>query len=399
MAAKLIQNLQDFNVKHKTVLVRLDLNVPIVNGELADSSRIERAYPTIKYLLSQEAKVIIMSHFGRPKGTFKNDLSLEKLIKFIEPIFNKKLIFLSNFDVDKIKSKIESSPFSSIFLLENTRFLKGEEKNDVNLSKELASLGDVFCNDAFSASHRAHVSTEGISKFLPSCAGFLIQEELLALSNALEKPLRPIAAIVGGSKISTKLNVLNNLIQKVDYLIIGGAMANTMIHSKGDNIGTSLIEVEMLEVARMILEEAEAAHCKIILPFDIVCAASLKENISISTFTSDSCPEEMMILDIGVKTQSRIKEVIAECKTLIWNGPLGAFEIKPFDKATIEIAKYIANQTKKGKLLSVAGGGDTVSALKIASVADDISYISTAGGAFLEWLEGKRLPGIESLKK
>ncbi len=399
MNSKLIQKLQDFNAKKKTVLLRLDFNVPIINSELTDASRIERTIPTVNFLLSQGAKVIIVSHFGRPKGTFKSDLSLKKLIKFIEPIFKTNLIFLPNFDVDKIKSEIKRSPFPSLFLLENTRFLEGEEENDIALSKELASLGDFFCNDAFSTSHRAHASTEGISRFLPSCAGFLIQEELLALSEALEKPNRPIAAIVGGSKISTKLNVLNNLIKKVDFLIIGGAMANTMLHAKGMKIGKSLIETEMTDIAKNITIQAKATNCHIILPNDIVCAKFLKENVAYSTYDSDSCPEEMMILDIGVKTQSYIKDVIDKCQTLIWNGPLGAFEIKPFDESTVGIARHVANNTKEGKLRSVAGGGDTVSALKIASVENDLSYISTAGGAFLEWLEGKKLPGIESLKK
>ena len=399
MNIKLIQKLQDFNAKKKTVLLRLDFNVPIINGELTDASRIERTIPTINFLLSQGTKVIIMSHFGRPGGTFKSNLSLQKLIKFIEPIFNKNLIFLPDFDVDKIKSELERNPFPSLFLLENTRFLKGEEENDIALSKELASIGDFFCNDAFSTSHRAHASTEGISKFLPSCAGFLIQEELSALSEALESPNRPIAAIVGGSKISTKLNVLNNLIQKVDFLIIGGAMANTMLYAKGMKIGKSLIETDMTDIAKNITIQAKATNCHIILPNDIVCAKLLKENVAYSTYESDSCPEGMMILDIGVKTQSYIKNVIDKCQTLIWNGPLGAFEIKPFDGSTIEIARHVANNTKEGKLRSVAGGGDTVSALKIASVENDLSYISTAGGAFLEWLEGKKLPGIESLKK
>ena len=399
MDIKLIRKLQDFNAKKKTVLLRLDFNVPIINGELTDSSRIERTVPTINFLLSQGAKVIIMSHFGRPKGAFKSNLSLEKLIKFIEPIFNKKLLFFPNFDFNKIRSEIESNPYPSLFLLENTRFLEGEEQNDIALSKELASLGDFFCNDAFSASHRAHASTEGISRFLPSCAGFLIQEELLALSETLEEPERPIAAIVGGAKISTKLNVLNNLIQKVDFLIIGGAMANTMLYAKGMKIGKSLIEIEMIDIAKNITSQANSTNCQIILPTDIVCAKSLEENIASLTYDSDNCPEDMMILDIGVKTQSYIKDVINKCKTLIWNGPLGAFEIKPFDESTLSIAKHVANNTKERKLRSVAGGGDTVSALKIASVENNLSYISTAGGAFLEWLEGKKLPGIESLKK
>ncbi len=399
MQAKVIQRLQDLDIKNKVVLLRLDFNVPIINGELADASRIERTVPTINYLLSQSTKVIIMSHFGRPEGDFKSDLSLGKLIKFIEPIINKKLKFLPSLNIDKIKSQIEKAPFQSIFFLENTRFLEGEEKNDITLSKELASLGDVFCNDAFSTSHRAHASTEGIARFLPSCAGFLIQEELQALSKALDEPQRPFVAIIGGSKISTKLNVLKNLIQKVDFLIIGGAMANTMLLAKGTNIGASLVETEMRDIAKDIIEEADASNCQIILPHDLVCAEQLRENVASGTFDGNNCPEKMMILDIGAKTQRYIEQIIDECKTLIWNGPLGAFEIKPFDRATVGIAKHVAINTKKGKLRSVAGGGDTISALKIASVENHLSYISTAGGAFLEWLEGKKLPGIESLKK
>jgi len=394
-----IKALQDFDVKNKTVLLRLDLNVPIVNGVLTDASRIERTIPTINFLLKKGAKVVILSHFGRPNGTTDPNLSLKKLVNFIEPMVNNRVVFLPTFDILKNKLAIEKGSFPSLFLLENARFMKGEEKNDPILSAELASLGDIFCNDAFSTSHRAHATTEGISRYLPSCAGFLIQEELKALSEALENPEKPVSAIVGGSKISTKLNVLKNLIGKVDFLIIGGAMANTLLLAKGKKIGKSLVENDMLEIAKEIMKIAKTAKCEIILPIDIVCAENLTEGIPSSSYNSDSCPDNMMILDAGIKSEAHIKNFLTKSKTLIWNGPLGAFEIRPFEKSTVNIAKYAAERTIDRKLVSIAGGGDTLSALKIASVDKKFSYISTAGGAFLEWLEGKSLPGIESLKK
>ena len=399
MTTKLIQRLQDFNTKKKTVLLRLDFNVPIINGELTDASRIERTVPTIKFLLSQGAKVIIMSHFGRPNGAFKSDLSLENLIKFIEPIFNEKLIFLPNLDFKKINLEIESKPYPSLFLLENTRFMEGEEKNDIALSKELASLGDFFCNDAFSASHRKHASTVGIVKLLPSYSGLLLEKELLALSKALLNPKKPLVAIVGGSKVSTKITLLKNLVQKADHLIIGGGMANTFLHAKNKQIGRSLCEKNLSKLCKEILLSAKKFNCNIHLPIDIVCASNLKKKQQITTHNINFCPPDKMILDCGPNTVTKIWNILKKSNTLIWNGPLGAFETVPFNFSTEEVANLAAKLTKTDQLKSIAGGGDTLSALKSAEVLNDFSYVSYAGGAFLEWMEGKALPGIKALEE
>ena len=394
----MIKKIQDANPKNRTVILRLDLNIPYSNAKSNDLSRIEKVKKTILFLVKHSNKVVILSHFGRPNGKIDKDLSLENLLGYLQEIINLKIIFLPSLDIELYKKKIDSAPYPSVFLLENVRFSTLEESNDPGFSFELASLGDIYCNDAFSVSHRAHASTQGITNYLPSFAGFLIQNELKALSAALDQPLKPVAAIVGGSKISTKIDVLNNLSNRVDYLIIGGAMANTFLKAKGFEIGVSLIETTMIKSAKAIIEELKSKKCELVLPLDIVCADSLDGITDVHTFDIDCCPTDKMILDIGPLSCQNIMNVIDKSKTFIWNGPLGAFEILPFDRGTNTIAEYVAKKTVEKRLVSIAGGGDTVSALKVSESVPKFSYVSTAGGAFLEWLEGKSLPGIESLK-
>jgi phosphoglycerate kinase len=352
----------------------------------------------VSFLINNKNKIVILSHFGRPEGKTNEKLSLKNLLRYMEDIFKIKIKFFPVLEFERCRKDIDSSPFPSVFLFENLRFLPQEENNDPDFSCNLASLGDVYCNDAFSVSHRAHASTQGITNYLPSFAGFLVQRELSALSLALDRPLKPVSAIVGGSKISTKLAILNHLADKVDFLIVGGAMANTFLKAQGYDVGKSLIEEKMIKIAKKILTDLKSKKCKLVLPVDAVCANSLHEGDSAETFKIDSCPSNKMILDIGPASQENIIRVINKSKTLIWNGPLGAFEFSPFDRATNELAKYVAKSTSEKKITSVAGGGDTVSALKASFSVTKFSYVSTAGGAFLEWLEGKKLPGVESLK-
>ena len=394
----MIKKIQDANPKNRTVILRLDLNIPYSNAKSNDLSRIEKVKKTILFLVKHSNKVVILSHFGRPNGKIDKDLSLENLLGYLQEILNLEIIFLPSLEIEIYKRQIDSAPYPSVFLLENVRFSTLEESNDPGFSFKLASLGDIYCNDAFSVSHRAHASTQGITNYLPSFAGFLIQNELKALSVALDQPLKPVAAIVGGSKISTKIDVLNNLSNRVDYLIIGGAMANTFLKAKGFEIGVSLIETTMIKSAKAIIEELKSKKCELVLPLDIVCADSLDGITDVHTFDIDCCPTDKMILDIGPLSCQNIMNVIDKSKTFIWNGPLGAFEILPFDRGTNTIAEYVAKKTVEKRLVSIAGGGDTVSALKVSESVPKFSYVSTAGGAFLEWLEGKSLPGIESLK-
>lgn len=393
-----IKKIQDANVKKQTVVLRIDLNVPYSDGKSSDISRIEKVKDTILFLVKNSNKVVILSHFGRPDGKINKDLSLKNLMGYLQEILNLEITFLPSIEVEIYKKQIDSAPYPSVFLLENVRFSSLEESNDLNFSLKLASLGDIYCNDAFSVSHRVHASTQGITNYLPSFAGFLIQNELEALSLALDKPSKPVAAIVGGSKISTKIDILNNLSDRVDYLIIGGAMANTFLKAQGFEIGVSLLETEMIKNAKAIIKELESKKCELVLPLDIVCADALNGMANIHTFDIDCCPTDKMILDIGPLSCKNIMNVIRKSKTFIWNGPLGAFETQPFDQGTNTIAKYVATRTIEKKLVSIAGGGDTVSALKSSASVPKFSYVSTAGGAFLEWLEGKALPGIESLK-
>ena len=394
----MIKKIQDAKVQKQTVVLRLDLNIPYSNGKSNDISRIEKTRETIHYLVKNANKVVILSHFGRPDGRINKDLSLKKLLRYLQDTINLDIQFLPSLDIERCRKAIQSASFPSVFLLENLRFSRLEENNDPDFSYKLASLGDIYCNDAFSVSHRAHASTQGITNYLTSFAGFLVQRELKALASALDQPLKPVAAIVGGSKISTKIELLNNLSDKVDFLIIGGAMANTLLKAQGFEIGKSLTENKMLNTAEKIIKEMKSKKCKLVLPQDIICADSLANKAKTYSFSVDRCPVDKMILDIGPMTEKNIMTIIDKSKTLIWNGPLGAFETLPFDRGTNNIAKYAANRTLDGQLISIAGGGDTVSALKTSNSVSKFSYVSTAGGAFLEWLEGKTLPGIESLK-
>lgn len=394
---KTFKTLDDLDCKGKKVLLRGDLNVPMHDGRITDTTRLDRLVPTIKELLKKGAKVILCSHFARPKGKVVPEMSLKPVGEALSNILKQPVAFADNCVGPDAQKAVTSLKDGDILLLENTRFHAGEEKNDPTLSKELASLADVYVDDAFSASHRAHASTEGVTKFLPSFAGRLMEAELNALNAALEHPDRPVGAIIGGSKISTKLDLLSNMINKVDVLIIGGAMANTFLAAQDVKIGKSLQEADMHETARDIMEKAKEQNCKILLPVDVVVAAELKNNPATQTVDVHAVPDNQMILDVGPKTVKLLNKYLAELKTLVWNGPLGAFEFTPFDKATNEVAQEAAKLTKAGKLKSIAGGGDTVSALKHAGVINEMSYVSTAGGAFLEWLEGKALPGIVAL--
>ena len=392
-------SLKDFDVTDKTVLIRADLNVPRQNGIVTDTTRIDRLKPTIDYLTSKGAKILILSHFGRPDGEQNAEMSLAFLVPVLEKQWAAPVSFSPDCIGDHARDMAKILQNGQVLLLENVRFHKGEKANDPEFSKELASLGDIYVNDAFSVSHRAHASTAGIAEFLPSAAGLLMEEELNALSAALENPQKPVLAVTGGSKISSKLNVLNNLVKKVDYLILGGGMANTFLYANGIDMGKSLCEKDMKEEARTVMEKAKANNCEIILPRDVVVVTHLKENAEHQTVSVNNIPKDHMAIDIGPETISYIQEKVEDSKTIVWNGPMGVFEIKPFDRGTNEVASCAAKQTQAGQIISVAGGGDTVSALENAGAVKGFSYISTAGGAFLEWLEGKDLPGVKALKR
>ena len=385
------------DVKGKRVLVRADLNVPAKDGKVTDATRIERSAATLIELAARGAKVIVLTHFGRPKG--REDKYSQKLL--VEPLakaVGKPVAWADDCVGAPAEAVIAAMTDGDIALLENVRFHPEEEQNDPAFAKRLAALGDLYVNDAFSTAHRAHASTEGLAHLLPAAAGRLMQAELEALGKALENPEKPVAAIVGGAKVSTKLDLLGNLVSRVDYLIIGGGMANTFLFAMGKPVGKSLCEKEMADTARAILEKAKAAHCHIVLPVDAVVAGEFAENAPNQVVGIDAIPDDKMILDAGPASTEAIIDRLGGCKTLVWNGPLGAFEIAPFDKATNAVAQWAAERTRQGKLLTVAGGGDTVSALAKAGVEDKFSYVSTAGGAFLEWLEGKDLPGVAALK-
>ncbi len=394
-AFKTLDDLTD--IAGKRVLVRVDLNVPVSDGKVSDTTRIERVAPTIKELSDKGAKVILLAHFGRPKGEPVADQSLSLIAPSVEEVLDHKVAFASDCIGAPAGDAIASMENGDILLLENTRFHKGEEKNEAGFVAELAKNGDIFVNDAFSAAHRAHASTEGLAHHMPAYAGRTMQAELEALEKGLGKPVRPVVAIVGGAKVSTKIDLLSNLVKKVDALVIGGGMANTFLAAKGINVGKSLCEHDLAETAKQIMANAEAAGCAIVLPVDGVIAREFKAGADNQTVAIDAIPADAMVLDVGPKSIEEINGWISKAETLVWNGPLGAFEIAPFDKATVSAAKHAAEQTRTGKLVSVAGGGDTVSALNHAGVADDFSYVSTAGGAFLEWMEGKELPGVAVL--
>ncbi|MBN9051234.1 MAG: phosphoglycerate kinase [Rhizobiales bacterium] len=391
------RTLDQADLANKRVLLRVDLNVPMADGKISDATRIERAAQTIKEIASKGGKVILLSHFGRPKGRDPKE-SLKPVAAAVAHIVGKPVAFADDCIGEPAEKAVAAMKAGDILCLENTRFHKEEEKNDPAFVAALAKLGDIFVNDAFSAAHRAHASTEGLGHKLPAYAGRAMQAELEALGKALEHPQKPVIAVIGGAKVSTKLDLLENLIAKVDALVIGGGMANTFLHAQGINIGKSLAEKDLADTARRIMDKAESANCAIILPVDAVVAFHFEKDAPSHAYGLDAIPADGMILDVGPQSIARVKAALDDARTLVWNGPLGAFELHPFDKATVAAAKYAAERTKAGKLVSVAGGGDTVAALNHAQVADDFTYISTAGGAFLEWMEGKALPGVEVLR-
>ena len=386
------------DVTDKRVLLRVDLNVPMKDGKVTDATRIERVAPTIEELSDKGAKVILLAHFGRPKDGKDPALSLAPIAVATEAVLDRRVHFAADCIGEVAADAVKAMAGGDILLLENTRFHKGEEKNDPDFVKALAASGDIFVNDAFSAAHRAHASTEGLAHLLPAYAGRTMQAELEALEKGLGKPRRPVVAIVGGAKVSSKIDLLMNLVKKVDALVIGGGMANTFLAARGTDVGKSLCEHDLAATAKQIMIEAATAGCAVILPVDGVVAREFKAGAASETVAIDAVPADAMILDVGPKTIELINAWIDRAATLVWNGPLGAFEIAPFDAATVAAAKFAAAQTREGRLVSVAGGGDTVAALHHAGVADDFTYVSTAGGAFLEWMEGKPLPGVDVLR-
>ena len=392
------KTLDDADVTGKRVLLRVDLNVPIKDGEVGDRTRIERILPTIREIADKGGRVILLAHFGRPKGQPNPEMSLEPLAPVLSQMLGMPVGFADDCVGPVAAGIVAALKDGNVVLLENTRFHAGEEKNDEEFASQLASLGDIFVNDAFSAAHRAHASTEGMTRHLPSYAGRTMQAELEALEKGLGNPERPVVAVVGGAKVSTKIDLLSNLVTRVDALVIGGGMANTFLAAQGIDVGKSLCEHDLANTARSILDAAKTAGCEIVLPVDAVVAREFKAGAANETVAVDAVPADAMILDAGPKTVDLVSGWLDKAKTLVWNGPLGAFEIEPFDAATMAAARHAARRTKAGDLVSVAGGGDTVAALNQAGVADDFTYVSTAGGAFLEWMEGKPLPGVEVLK-
>jgi phosphoglycerate kinase len=386
------------DVTGKRVIVRADLNVPVKNGKVTDATRLERVVPGLKALSERGAKVIVISHFGRPKG-IDPELSLRPVAAMLQSLLGRPVKFGEDCIGASAEATVQSLANGDIAVLENLRFHKGEEKNDPEFAAALAKLGDLFVGDAFSCAHRAHASTEGITHRLPSFAGPLLMEEINALRTALEKPQRPTAAVVGGAKVSTKISVLTNLIAKVDKLIIGGGMANTFLQAAGTNVGKSLAEPDFADTARDIMSKAKGQGCEIILPVDAVIAREFKEGAASEVVAIGKVSADAMILDVGPISVMHVTKVLDDTKTLLWNGPMGAFEISPFGEGTFAVARAAAELTKAGKLVSVAGGGDTVAALNAAGVTGDFTYVSTAGGAFLEWLEGRELPGVAALAR
>jgi len=389
------KTLDDMDLTGKRVLVRVDINVPVENGLVSDDTRIRKIAPTVMDILAKGGRPILVAHFGRPKGKVVLDMTLRICVPALEAALGRKVRFIET--LEAAENLTEEARAADVLLLENIRFHPGEEQNDPEFAARLAALGDVYCNDAFSAAHRAHASTEALARLLPACAGRLMQAELEALEAALGQPQRPVVAVVGGAKVSTKLALLGNLVEKVDHLVIGGGMANTFLAAQGLGVGTSLCEHDMAETARQIMAKAQAMGCEILLPTDVVVARAFEAHAENSTVAATHCPEDAMILDAGPASVARILTAFDGAKTLIWNGPLGAFEIAPFDAATNAAAAHAAKLSQTGQLVSVAGGGDTVAALNKAGAADGFSYISTAGGAFLEWMEGKLLPGVAAL--
>ncbi len=396
----MFKTLDDLDLDGKRVLVRGDLNVPVAGGNVTDATRIERLAPTLLELSRKGAKVIVMSHFGRPKGKVVPEMSLEAVAPALSAALGGTAVaFAPDCIGPDAAAIVDRLAPGAVALLENLRFHPGEEANDEGFAGDLAKLGDAYVNDAFSTAHRAHASTEAIARLLPAAAGRAMQAELEALTAALEKPDHPVFALVGGAKVSSKLDVLGNLVARVDAIIIGGGMANTFLHARGVQVGASLCEHDLADMVREIEAKAQAAGCEILLPVDGVVAAKFEAGAASQTVAMDAVPADMMILDVGPDSVAELSARLADCRTLLWNGPLGAFEIAPFDAGTVAFAREAGRLTRAGSMISVAGGGDTVAALNHAGVADEFSYVSTAGGAFLEWLEGKTLPGVAALEQ
>lgn len=392
------KTIDDLDLSGKRVLVRVDINVPVQDGKVTDDTRIRTIVPTVRDILAKGGKPILLAHMGRPKGKITPDLSVAMLREPLEKAIGVPVVFAGNDGQTVDAAASRTLEPGKVLLMENVRFNAGEEKNNAEYAAALATLGDVYVNDAFSAAHRAHASTEGLAHLLPSAAGRLMQAELTALEKALSSPERPVIAVVGGAKVSTKLELLGNLINKVDQIVIGGGMANTFLAALGKQVGKSLCEHDLAGTARDIMAAAKAAGCEIVLPIDVVVAREFKANAANETVAADACPADAMILDAGPQTVADISRRFEGAKTIVWNGPLGAFEIEPFNAATNAAAKKAGELAAAGKVLAVAGGGDTVAALNAAGAADKFTYISTAGGAFLEWLEGKTLPGVAALE-
>jgi phosphoglycerate kinase len=391
------RTLDDLDVKSKRVLVRTDLNVPMAGGKVTDTLRIVRQAPTIRELAEKGARVIVLSHFDRPKGKVVPSMSLKPLAEPLAEAIGRPVAFADDCIGPVAEAAVAALKNGEVLLLENTRFHKGEEKNDPAMARQLAALGDIFVNDAFSAAHRAHASTEGVARLLPNAAGRSMQAELTHLEKALGNPQRPLMAVVGGAKVSTKIELLENLLKRVETLVIGGAMANTFLAAQGIAVGKSLYEADHLETARKVMQMATESGAVILLPIDVVVAREFKKGAVHRTVPVSGIGADEMVLDLGDKSIVEFQNRLLGTRTLVWNGPLGAFETEPFDRGTVAAAQMVASLTRAGKLLSVAGGGDTVAALAHAGVEDAFSYVSTAGGAFLEWLEGKQLPGVEAL--
>jgi phosphoglycerate kinase len=396
MAFKTLDDLGDINGKR--ALVRVDLNVPMAEARVTDATRLRALVPTVSELSKRGAKVLLLAHFGRPKGSKHSEMSVSMVLDALQEVLGHEIMFVPEIFGDVVTQSVNILADGDIALLENSRFWPGEEKNDAEMAKAIAANGDFYVNDAFSAAHRAHVTTEGVAHLLPAYAGRSMEAELKALEAALGNPEHPVAAVVGGAKVSTKLDVLNNLVAKVDHLIIGGGMANTFLAARGVHVGKSLCEHDLADTANDILDAAEKAGCTVHLPYDVIVAREFRANPSVRIANVHEVAADEMILDVGPAAVEALADVLKTCKTLVWNGPMGAFEIEPFDAATVALAKTAAALTKEGSLVSVAGGGDTVAALVHAGVTEDFSFISTAGGAFLEWMEGKELPGVKALQ-
>jgi phosphoglycerate kinase len=396
MAFRTLDDMGD--IHGKRVLVREDLNVPMADGIVSDDMRLRSTVPTLSELADRGAIVLVLAHFGRPKGKVTSELSLAPIVPALAAVLGQDVVFIDDCQGQAVLEKVTSLSPGSIAVLENTRFHAGEEGNDPALVAEMAKLGDFYVNDAFSAAHRAHASTEGLAHVLPAFAGRAMEAELKALEKALGSPQKPVAAVVGGAKVSTKLDVLKHLVARVDHLIIGGGMANTFLAARGVNVGKSLCEHDLAATAEEILEAAEKANCTVHLPYDVVVAKEFRVNPPVRTVNVHEVAIDEMILDVGPAAVEALADVLKNCRTLVWNGPLGAFETPPFDTATVALARTAAALTRDGSLVSVAGGGDTVAALNHAGVADDFTFVSTAGGAFLEWMEGRELPGVKALQ-